>query len=166
MKNYMNSDYAVNKNARGIIYRFADIIVEITLEIYLRENPDKTENDFVELKTLSDSIYLEQDREEYRQTYRNVSIHGLDETEICSVPSPEDEVIERQQEAMKQKHQRRLAKQALTTLTEVQHRRYLLYHVNGLTMREIAKIEGVIHSKIQKSLEASEKKIKKFLSDH
>ena len=31
------------------------------------------------------SIYLEQDRDEYRQTYKNVSLHGLDETEICSI---------------------------------------------------------------------------------
>jgi len=146
-------------------YCFADTNLEITLEIYLRENPGKTENDFIELKTLSDSIYLEQDREEYRQTWKNVSLHGLDETEFCSVPSSEDAIIEQIEQAVKQKRRRELAHQALCTLTDVQRRRYLLYHVNGLTMREIADIEGVVHSKIQKSLEAAEKKIKKFLSE-
>ena len=165
MKNYKDSDYAANKNAKGIVYRFADITVEITLEIYLRENPGKTENDFEELKALSDSIYSKQDKENYRQTWKNIPLNGLDETKNCSVPSPEDEIIGQTEQAEKQKQRRELAKQALGKLTAVQRRRYLLYHAKGLTMREIADIEGVIHSKIQKSLEAAEKKIKKFLAE-
>lgn len=43
MKNDRDSDYAANKYARGIAYRFANETVEITLEDYLRENLDKTE---------------------------------------------------------------------------------------------------------------------------
>jgi hypothetical protein len=39
MKNYKDSDYALNKFSEGIVYRFADRIVEITLEDYLAENP-------------------------------------------------------------------------------------------------------------------------------
>lgn len=50
MKNYKNSDYAQNKFSDGIVYRFADRIVEITLKDYLGENPDKTVEDFMELK--------------------------------------------------------------------------------------------------------------------
>lgn len=46
MKNYRKSDYALNKYRKGIVYKFADGIVEVTLEDYLRENPDKTETDF------------------------------------------------------------------------------------------------------------------------
>jgi len=164
VKNYTDSDYAANKNAKGIVYRFADVTVEITMEIYLRENPGKTEKDFAELKALSDSIYLKQDREEYQQTRKNVSLHGLDETEVCSVPSPEDEVIEQLEQAARQKQRRELAKQALGTLTEVQRRRYLLYHVKGLTMREIADMEKTHFTVIHESLQAAEKKIKIFLA--
>ena len=51
MKNYRNSDYAANKNSKGIVYRFANQTIEITLEDYLRENPDKNEADFTELKS-------------------------------------------------------------------------------------------------------------------
>ena len=40
MKNYKDSDYARNKFSEGIVYRFADRIVEITLKDYLAENPD------------------------------------------------------------------------------------------------------------------------------
>ena len=165
MKDYKDGDYAVNKYAAGIVYSFADQTVEITLEDYLRENPGKTENDFIELKTLSDSIYLEQDRKEYRETWKNISLHGLDETEVCAVPSPENELIDQFEQAAKQKRQRDLAKQAMGTLTEVQRRRYLLYHVNGLTMREIADIEGTKHQSVVECLQAAEKKIKYFLKN-
>lgn len=60
MKNFKDSDYALNKFSEGIVYRFADRIVEITLDDYLTENPGKTEQDFLELKALSDEIYHEQ----------------------------------------------------------------------------------------------------------
>ena len=57
MKNYKNSDYALNKYSEGIVYQFTDSMVEVTLADYLRENPEKTEADFMELKALSDAIY-------------------------------------------------------------------------------------------------------------
>ena len=64
MKNYKDSNYALNKYSQGIVYQFADGMAEITLEEYLRENPDKTESDFKELKALSDEIYYQQSRQE------------------------------------------------------------------------------------------------------
>ena len=70
MQNYRKSDYAINKNSPNIVYRFHNEIIEITLEDYLKENPDKTEHDFAELKALSDQIYYEQDRAESAQTRR------------------------------------------------------------------------------------------------
>lgn len=45
MKNYKDSDYALNKFSEGIVYRFADRIVEITLEDYLAENPGYIEQE-------------------------------------------------------------------------------------------------------------------------
>lgn len=116
MKNYRDSDYAVNKYASGIVYRFADKTIEITLEDYLRENPHKTQNDFAELKKLSDEIYLEQVRCENAQSKKTVSFHALEETVNCSVPSFEAtlEQIENKQ------HRQNLAKKALDKLTETQ----------------------------------------------
>ncbi len=52
LKNYKDSDYALNKFSEGIVYRFADRIVEITLEDYLAENPGKTAQDFLEPKAI------------------------------------------------------------------------------------------------------------------
>ena len=82
MRNYKDSDYALNRYSQGIVYKFADSVVEVTLEDYLRDNPDKTEADFAELKTLSDEIYYQQDRQEYRVSHRNVSISGMEDAKI------------------------------------------------------------------------------------
>ncbi|MDR0818701.1 MAG: RNA polymerase subunit sigma-24, partial [Oscillospiraceae bacterium] len=60
MKNYQNSDYALNKFSKGIVYRFTDGIVEVTLADYLAENPGRTETDFRILKEASDENYLKQ----------------------------------------------------------------------------------------------------------
>ena len=166
MKNYMDSDYAANKNAKSIVYRFANMTVEITLEVYLRENPGKTEDDFAELKALSDSIYLEQDKDDYRQTRKNVSLNGMGETAACAVPSPETEMIaqvEQSEHTAKEKRRRELGLKAFETLTEVQRRRFLLYHVDGLTEEQIAKRENATHQAVSKSLYWVERKIRKFL---
>lgn len=76
LRDYRKSDYAINKYSPNIVYRFHDEIIEVALEDYLKENPDKTEQDFAELKALSDEIYYEQDRAESTQTRKDVSIHG------------------------------------------------------------------------------------------
>ncbi|HBL84346.1 MAG: hypothetical protein A2Y17_05045 [Clostridiales bacterium GWF2_38_85] len=165
MKNYRDSDYAANKYAKGIVYRFADQTVEITLEDYLRDNPGKTEADFAELKSLSDEIYLYQDRQDNAQNKKLVSIHGLEETEFCATPSPHDIVIDMTEQATLEIRRRELAKQALDKLTEVQRRRYIMYVVDELTVREIADIEGSHFTAVHESIQAAEKKVKKYLAN-
>jgi hypothetical protein len=92
MKNYTDSDYAINKFSKGIVYRFTnDFFVEITLERYLAENPEKIEVDFLELKALSNEIYHKQDKSENSQTKKNTSLTLLEETDECSTKSLEDE---------------------------------------------------------------------------
>lgn len=93
MKNYKKSDYAINKYASGIVYRTADKIIEITLFDYLETNPDKTEQDFYELKALSDEIYLEQVRAENNSTQRNVSFENMAEIQDDTVLTIEEDYI-------------------------------------------------------------------------
>jgi len=165
MKNYMDSDYSLNKNAKGIIYRFADQIVEISLEDYLRENPDKTSADFVELKSLSDSDYYNTDRADYRQTWKNTSLDTLDEDEMVAfaAPSVEEEVIDQREQAEVYAKMKSSALFALDKLTDVQRRRYLMYHGKGMTEQEIADEEGSTQQAVSKSLAWAERKIKKVL---
>ncbi|HZJ77703.1 MAG TPA: hypothetical protein VFD52_02725 [Clostridia bacterium] len=165
MKNYRDSDYAANKKAKGIVYRFSNQTIEITLEDYLRENPDKNEADFTELKSLSDEIYLKQVRAENAQTKKNVSIHSLEATTLCCVASPEDALIAAEEQAENQRQRREIAAKAISTLTEVQRRRYLLSTVQGLSTWQIAAMEGANQKAVYESLKAAEKKIKKVLAN-
>jgi len=137
MKNYRDSDYALNKHSEGIVYRFADKIVEVTLADYLEENLGKTAEDFRRLKEFSDKDYLEQDRIGYRQTWKNTPLDALENTELCSSSSPEELLINAfhaLEEAERQNSRALLTKKVWDKLTDVQRRRYLLYHVEGLTM--------------------------------
>jgi hypothetical protein len=166
MKNYQNSDYALNKHSGGIVYRFADgNRFTITPAAYLAENPDKTEADFLALKAFSDEDYHERDKTDYRQTWKDAPLDVLAETEFCSVPSPEAAVIDATEEAERQRNRAAIAKKALDKLTDVQRRRYLLYHALGLTLREIAETERANFKTIYESLQAAEKKIQKILTE-
>lgn len=165
MTNYTNSDYALNIYSKGIVYKFADEIVEYTLDDYLSEHPDKTETDFRALKEISDDIYLKQVQAENAQTKNNTSLDEAGETMLCCAPSAEELLISEitaQEESERHERLMELADRALDSLTDVQRRRYLLHKDEGLTMRQIAEIEGVLHSKIQKSINAAKKKIKLF----
>ena len=162
---FTDSDYAANKNAKGIVYRFADEIVEISLEDYLHENPGKTQADFAELKALSDMDYYERDRSHYRQTWKNISLDVMGDVLESAELSPEDEIITLQEReaASKQKHE--LAVLALNKLTETQRRRYLMYHLGGKTEEEIAALEDVAQQSVSECLLGAQKKMKKFLSN-
>ena len=166
MKNFSSSDYAVNKNAEGIVYRFIDGITEVNLADYLRENPDKTAIDFLALKTFSDADYYDTDRSDYRQTYKNTSLDTLfeDESAILSAPSAEEEVIEWQLKEAAYAKQVALAARALDKLTEVQRRRYVMHHVQEMSYREISVMENVHFTTVEESILAAGKKIHKFLS--
>ena len=164
MKNYTDSDYALNKFSKGIVYKFADEIIEVTLEIYLSENPDKTVEDFVELKTLSDDIYLQQVRDENAQTKKNIPLSMVEESDAVTTPSLEDEYFDA------------LDKENAPTfddcleilescLTPIQRRRYLMFHFENKTEKEIAEIENTTQQAINKSIMAANKRLKKVLKN-
>lgn len=165
MKNYRDSDYAVNKYASGIVYRFADTTVEVTLEDYLRENPDKGESDFAELKALSDEMYLEQVRSDTAQGNKAVQLHALEETEGLCTLTVEESVIDIPEQAAIREQRLLLAKQAMDKLTDIQRRRYIQYAVKRLSTWEIAAMEGANQKSVYESIQAAEKKIKKVLTN-
>jgi len=167
MKNYSDSDYTLNKiNKTDIVYRFVNDVVEITVADYLTENPKKTKYDFCKWKSWSDDDYMEQDKSDYNQTRKNLQIHEIDETELGYIPSPEELLVDEIEAIEEEKKRRQLlkkAKRALNELTNIQRRRYLMYYVEKLTMRQIANIEGTNHKSVEESLQAAEKKIRNFI---
>ena len=161
MKKYKKSDYSMNKYSDGIVYSFCNgSALEVTLEDYLTENPDKTEQDFKELKKLSDEIYLEQDRDEYNQTRKNITMCNM-ENLIDSTELPLNEayidMLDRQ--AAVSAFNRLLES---GSLTEVQERRFRLYIINGLSMRKIAETEGVTYHAVALSIKEAKQALKKF----
>lgn len=157
---------AVNKNSPNIVYRFHNEIIEITLEDYLKENPDKTEHDFAELKALSDQIYYEQDRAESAQTRKDVSIHGLEETEHCATRALDEEWEERVVDIQNRKYAWKALEQLFTVgaLTEVQKRRFRLHVFQGLSTRQIGRMEGTSHQAVAKSINLAIAKLKKYFA--
>ena len=164
LRDYRKSDYAINKYSPNIVYRFHDEIVEVSLEDYLKENPDKTAQDFTKLKALSDEIYYEQDRAESAQTRKDVSIHGLEEMDCCSTRPLEEELEELAAEVQNRRYARIALERlfAAGVLTEVQKRRFRLHVFRGLSTRQIGRLERTSHQAVVKSLNLAIGKLKKF----
>ena len=167
VQNYRKSDYAINKNSPNIVYRFHNEIIEITLEDYLKENPDKTEHDFAELKAQSDQIYYEQDRAESAQTRKDDSLTGLEESKVCATRPLDEEWEEKLTEFRNRLCARKAFEQLFEAdvLTEIQKRRFCLYIFRGLSTRQIGRLEGTSHQAVAKSLNLAIEKLKKFFAE-
>jgi len=166
MNHYVNYDYALNKKSTGIVYGFVDGAKEITLQDFLNEYPGATPDDFDALKAWSDNDYLERDRNGYNTTRKNVNLDWADQAGECGLASPEDSLvaaIDAREESEQRMRIVKLANQALDKLTDIQRRRYLLYVVDGLTVRKIAELEGVAFQVVDRSILSAKMKIQKFL---
>lgn len=163
MKNYKDSDYALNKYSEGIVYKFADGVREITLNDYLQEDPGRTKEDFAKLKALSDEIYHQQVVDENRTSRLDVTINGLEETDQVATESLDVEIIRNgeRQRAME------AAKLLLhsSDLTEIQKRRFVLHFFKGLSYRQIAKREGVFFTSVAESISAATVKMQKYFKN-
>lgn len=160
MKNYRDSDYAVNKFSKGIVYRFDDETIEISLEDYLRENPDKTEEDFLRLKAISDEIFLEEIRLETAQGRKLVSIQDLENNLACAIPPVDEQYIQQEKKEQDKRKMDKLFRAA--GLTEKQKRRLYLHCVEGKSFRAIAEIEGVHWTSVEECVNFALKKLKKY----
>jgi predicted DNA-binding protein YlxM (UPF0122 family) len=172
MSNPFISDSKLNKRSKHIEYIFADGEIvprtsSYSLANFLAEFPGKTEADFDALKALSDSDYLERDRQEYNTTRFDRNILWAERKGKCYAKSTLDVLLDRIEAREKvEKHAQRvaLANLALSKLTETQRRRYLLHVVHNLSETQIAEVEGSTQQAVSQSLAWSEKKLKKFLT--
>lgn len=163
MRNYQESDYALNKYSEGIVYKFADGIVEVTLADYLRDNPDRTAEDFAKLKAVSDELYHEQDLDETAYGKRARKLEWLTESEEYATPSVDITLIHNSDKGQALKAAKCLLESG--KLTEVQRRRFLLHYFKGLSIRQIAGLEQVDYRAVWESLHWSTKKLKKFYEE-
>ena len=164
MRRYWTSDYAVNKDREGIVYQFADgKELEISLTEYLRDNPGKTEQDFLELKALSDGIYYEQALEDTRYGKQKQTLGQLEDSEQFATPPIDTLLIHNSEKGQALKAARLLLSSG--DLTEVQRRRFLLHFFEGLSYRQLAVREDVHFTSVQESIEAAVRKLQKYLKN-
>lgn len=165
MHYYKKSNYAINKYKKGIVYHFQDgSSVEIDLEGFLKENPNKTANDFKMLKEFSDQIYYEQVLEETIYRRKTCSIGKLEETnQLATRPVHID--FEEKEDMI---HMFWATQELFEDdfLTDIQKRRFVMHFIDGFSYREIARSEQVYFTSVRDSVELAVKKIKRILEKY
>ena len=164
-KNYNRSEYALNKFSDSIVYSGSDGAYELTKEAFLASDPTLTEEDFKYWKHFSDKDYLNSIRKDTFESKHTVFIDDVPEAALASDQSTVDEVLEEMEPTPNPYTYANALRVLDCCLTPVQKRRYLLYVCEDMTLRQIASLEGVGYSKIQKSINQAKEKIKKFCSE-
>ena len=158
MGKYNESIYALNKFSENIVYKFADGIHEVTLEDYLKTNPDKTEEDFKALKIMSDDLFYEEDRADSRYGKKKLSLEYMKETDMVQTEAIDEEIIHKQdgQAALRSAYYLLDGKD----LTEKQKRRFIAHFFQKRSLRQIAHDEGVHFTSVDESIQRAVGKLK------
>lgn len=154
---YNKSDYALNKkDTNAIVYQAADGSIT-----RLTRNEFSTEEEFLFWKTLSDSDYHHSDLADHIHSIHTLSLENLYEGTL-TVPGADARIETaydcRQQKLMNEK----LLAEIKACVSDAQFRRLKMYHVDCLTVREIAQKEAISFQCVHKSIIAAENKIFKF----
>lgn len=98
--------------------------------------------------------------DENRTCRLDVTMNGLEETEQMATASLDVELVEKGD----RKNAMAAAEKLLVSgaLTEVQRRRFILHFFQGLSTRQIARLEGVHQKAIWKSINLAKEKLRFF----
>jgi DNA-directed RNA polymerase specialized sigma24 family protein len=169
-----NTDWVSNKDSEDIVYTFADgTQTEVTLADFLKdcrtaEEIERKTDEFNRLKKLSDELLRTEslgDADNDRNTLpifewsEKLSTKTLEEDLLDEIEKGERVFYEERISMLKEKLPLLLDK-----LTSTQRRRLQMYRIDGMTLRDIAKVEGVSFQAIEQSISYIEKKIKKILA--
>lgn len=149
------TDYALNKKKpQAILYRDAyGNITELT------EADFENKEAFLMWKAwLEGSSHAEEKADHIYQNHV-VSLHGMEER----IPSDDFPLDQRADQKEREQRTVTLLGQIRENLSNTQYRRLWMYHVEKLTVREIASREGISFQCVHRSILAAEKKIFIFL---
>ena len=148
------SDYARNKKQRdAIIYTTAKE------QILLTRADFSCEEEFQKWKAWSDQYYHNDEQEGRRFTDQNVPVQDWENHVLVLFPSEKPD--SQQDVAHADLWYPTLFLQAKNCLTKTQYCRLMLC-LNGMTVSEIAKLEGVSRQAVSKSILASKRRLRKF----
>lgn len=149
------SDYALNKSDKNsIVYTGND-----GYECRITKEDFASEEEFQFWKSWSDENYRLTDNADTYYQRHIVVLNTVDGK--LSVLSPEDSLIDAIAQTEQDKHNTETILAVKSILSEKQFRRLWLRYALGLKVRAIAKIEGVTHPKIVKSIQSAVKIILK-----
>ncbi len=163
MAKFNESDYARNKDSKNIVYKFADgVRVEVSLEQYLKDNPNKTEQDYLVLKSISDENFLNLQRNDNKHGNKKTSLTDESLINLSNEISLEDKMVLDidKRNALKAAYKLLDGK----GLTPKQKNRFFLHFFVGKSLRELAESEGVSHVAILKSKKGAVKKLKNIFN--
>ena len=153
-----NSDHARNKrDPDAIVYQDAS-----GSTIRLTRADFANEEEFLLWKAWSDADYHRREKEDHLHANHTVSFEELPDR-LSALPSIDSTLADKfDQQEQKSLHAEKI-ELFKSCLSEIQFRRLWMHHVEGQTVREIAKREGVGYQRVHKSILAAEKKILKTL---
>ena len=152
-----NTQYALNKrNGNAIVY--VDAFGEKT-EI---SSEALGEEEFTRWKALIDAELHDEEKEDHIYHDHTISFGDL---ALAGYTVPDHATVMREDEEYRDraelKEQTEIA--FFTCLTDIQQARMWLYAIEGMTLCQIASIEGVSHQKVHTSICKARKNILKFL---
>ena len=127
-------------------------------------NSEMKLSDFDTMKQLLTEETRQEFNADWSVTKLNVDIDKLENTDLLSTQSVEDDYIERHDADVEDYRTLKNAMSVLdAALNEKQKRWFLMAHSDGLSDREIARREGVAHTTVSRGMTVIGKKIKKYL---
>ena len=111
--------------------------------------------------------FLNENRKQEHAYLERVRVHrAYYPLEVCDLfPDEMKNSSNSLEQNLELKQQRETLLPALQNLSRTQRRRVLLYFEQGLSVAQIAEAEGVGWPRVQKSIQESLKKLKKFLEE-
>ena len=168
MKNKnQETDYDRNKKSECIVYKFAE-----GKETYVSKKDFSSRKEFEKIKSLSDKIYQEQNKDDEQYRKKTVSLEIVFNIIAPSYQQEfgEDNFIPHTKKMKVRgtintdEAKKHLAYKALSSLTKTQKRRYVMQKKHGLSIYAIAVEEKTTPQAVAKSIQQAEKKIAKFMS--
>ncbi len=149
--------YALNKkNSDAIVYK--DAYGNLT---YITRDDIGDDALFLSLKSWSDENLHMEEKQDHREANHTILSDSLSETALA-VPSVESCIEQKLNRTEQFLNSKRMVRQIKNHLTDNQFRRLWMYHVDRMTVEEIAKREGIRHQNVSKSISQAIRKIKKL----
>ena len=149
------SDHTLNKSdPEAIVYRDADGNL-----IRLTEADFASREEYEKWKAWSDEDYAEIEKGDRQYYAHKRPLFDQD----CPIPSVEEVFFGRSERRQRESEEEKIVAAFLKQLTPIQRRRFIMYFGQRMTLKEIARIEGVGFPRIEESIDQCRKKASIFI---